>query len=149
MLTIVTGPPCAGKSTHVRKHAHPGDLVIDFDRIAQALGSPVAHGHGTHHIKVTLEARDAAITAAVRRHNRDGARVWIVDSAPLPSRRGWYARNGARFVDLTAAPAELHRRATADGRPPGWHDQIDQFLATGRRFPTQPRDPQPQARTTW
>ena len=37
MLTIVTGPPCGGKTTHIANHAHPGDIIIDLDRIALAL----------------------------------------------------------------------------------------------------------------
>jgi predicted kinase len=31
MLTVVTGPPCAGKTTYVRNNAKPGDIIIDFD----------------------------------------------------------------------------------------------------------------------
>ena len=145
MLTVVTGPPCAGKTTYVQKHARPGDVVVDFDDIAQALGSPVAHGHGGHHWKVAIEARDAAITAAEGCHQQ-GARVWIIDSRPAPSRRAWYARQGARLVDLTASPAELHRRADQAGRPADWHGRIDQFLAVR---PAQAGDPVARPRTAW
>ena len=128
MLTVVTGAPCSGKSTHVRQHTLPGDVVIDFDVIAQAFGSPVSHAHDSQFVKVTLEARDAAITAAVRLHHT-GIRVWLVDSRPPPSRRTWYAQEGARFVDLDAPADELHARATVDGRPASWHARIDQFIA--------------------
>lgn len=153
MLTVVTGPPCAGKSTYVRQHAKPGDVIVDFDAIAQALGSPVTHGHDRHIWKVTIETRDTAITTAVRCHHQ-GARVWIVDSRPPPSRRDWYASQGARFEDLTAPVAELHRRATAAGRPPYVHAAIDQWLA-GRPLPHgQPlsealADPAAAPRTQW
>lgn len=140
MLTVVTGAPCAGKSTYVRKHARPGDIIIDFDQLAQALGSPVTHGHGTHHWKVTIEVRDTAITHAVACHMK-GATVWIVDSKPTAAKRAWYTRQRARFVNLGASAAELHRRATEAGRPQSWHGRIDRFLAGP--------DPQPQARTAW
>jgi hypothetical protein len=138
MLTVVTGPPCAGKSTYVRQHALPGDVVIDFDVIAQAFGSPVSHGHDSQFWKVAIEARDAAITAAVRLAVK-GARVWVIDSRPTAAKRGWYARNGGRMVDLSADRAELHRRADAAGRPQSWHARIDTFLA----------DPEPVGRTKW
>jgi hypothetical protein len=140
MLTIVTGPPCAGKTTHIRQHAMPGDVIIDFDAIAQAVGSPVEHGHGDHHWKVAIEARDAAIRAAVGCHHR-GARVWVIDSRPAPGKRAWYSKQGGTLVDLAAEPAELHRRATAAGRPPSWHGRIDQFLAAP--------GPAVQQRTRW
>lgn len=35
-VVLVTGPPCAGKTTHVTRNAQPGDLVLDQDRIGQA-----------------------------------------------------------------------------------------------------------------
>jgi predicted kinase len=139
MLTIITGPPCSGKSTYARQHALPGDIIIDFDTIAQALGSPATHGHSNHIWKVTADARDAAITAAVRCH-ANGARVWIADSKPTTAKRAWYAAKGARFADLDATAAELHRRATAAGRPPRWHARIDQFAAA---------EPEPAPRTAW
>lgn len=126
MLTVVTGPPCSGKSTYVRQHARPGHVIIDFDQLAQALGSPVTHGHDDPVWKVTIEARDAAITAAVRLRGK--AHVWVVDSRPSQAKRDWYARQGARFVDMEAPREELHRRATAAGRPQSWHSRIDQFL---------------------
>lgn len=49
-LTIVTGPPCGGKSTHIATHATPGDIVIDLDRIALALTTDdtTHHDYGTH-----------------------------------------------------------------------------------------------------
>jgi hypothetical protein len=139
MLTIVTGPPCSGKSTYVQQHALQGDVIIDFDRLAQAFGSHVTHGHNEHHWKVAIEARDTAITHAIACHTK-GARVWIVDSKPPPSRRKWYASQGGRFVDLMADPAELHRRSDAAGRPLTCHNLIDQWLAG---------QPLPQGRPAW
>jgi hypothetical protein len=141
MLTIITGPPCAGKTTYIRQYARPGDIVVDFDVIAQAVGSLVSHGHDPPVWKVAIEARDAAIKAAVGCH-RQGATAWVIDSRPTPAARQAYLKAGARIVDLTAAPEELHRRATEAGRPPSWHTRIDQFLADRER-------PAPAPRTVW
>ena len=43
MITIVLGPPCGGKSTYVAEQAQSGDVVVDYDALAQALGSPTPH----------------------------------------------------------------------------------------------------------
>jgi predicted kinase len=125
VLTVVTGPPCSGKTTHVRAHAQPGDIVIDYDQMAQALGSPTTHDHPSAVAYVTRAARQAAIRAALGCHRR-GARVWIIDTEPSPGRRRQYAEAGAEVVTLLAPAEELHRRA-AD-RPQAWHAAIDRWL---------------------
>ena len=141
MLTVITGPPCGGKTTYAEQHARPGDIIIDFDKLAQALGSQATHGHNDHITAVASEARHAAITEAITWH-RKGCRVWIIDTAPGPRRRHQYAAAGAKTVTCTATPDELHRRATA-ARPELWHARIDQWLGA------QPSDPAPALRTQW
>jgi hypothetical protein len=128
MLTVITGAPCSGKTTYAAQHAHPGDLLIDYDQLAQALGSQTSHGHSDHITAVTREARHAAIVEALKWH-RKGYRVWIIDTDPGPARRAQYAAANARIVHCTATPGELHARATAAKRPPQWHHRIDQYLA--------------------
>jgi hypothetical protein len=127
VLTVITGPPCGGKSTYARQHARPGDIVIDFDLIAQALGSAVDHGHSDHLAAVAAEARHAAIAEGIAQHHK-GRRVWVIDTAPGAKRRKQYEIAGARYVTCTATPAELHARVKGN-RPPQWHDRIDQWLA--------------------
>ena len=126
MLTVVTGAPCSGKTTYVQQHAGPGDIVIDFDLIAQALGSPVTHGHSHPITRTAQAARRAAINAAISHHRR-GARVWIVECDPTMEMQAHYHRSGARFVSLRVSKDELHRRA--DDRPDAWHGLIDHHLA--------------------
>lgn len=125
MLTVVTGPPCSGKTTYVRTHAQQGDIVIDFDNLAEALGSTVRHGHSPAHQQVTIAARRAAIDAAVRWHHK-GTTVWIVDCTVSAKRAVMYAEAGAEIVTLSADAAELHRRAHAE-RPRKWHKLIDEW----------------------
>ncbi len=139
MLTVVTGPPCSGKSTYIREHATLGDLVIDFDHIAQALGSPDTHNHPDLIRFVTMAARRIAIDTAIQCHQRtNGAHnIWIIDSRPTAATLRAYRRAGAHVVQLRADPAELHRRADAAGRPDRWHALIDDWFAT--RMPTPAR----------
>ena len=129
MLTVITGPPCGGKSTYARQHAMPGDIVIDFDLIAQALGSQVDHGHSDHIAAVAGRAWYAAVCEAIAQHHQ-GRRAWVVDTSPGEARRRQYEAAGARWATCTAPPGELHRRAS-ESRPPQWHARIDQWLAGG------------------
>lgn len=128
MLTVVTGAPCSGKSTFVREHAKPGDLVVDFDALARALGSPVAHEHSPWACQVAATAWAEVVRLVMRRH--DGERCWVVDSLPTPQRRWDYGLAGAELVTMRVAdPAVLHQRADADGRPASTHGLIDSYLA--------------------
>lgn len=123
---MVTGPPCAGKSSHVQAHAATGDVVIDLDQLARALGSDHDHTHPPAVLRVARAARHAAIAAAIREHRR-GAAVWVVDALPSAGRRQVYNDAAARYVHLDPGRAELHRRATAAGRPDWTHRQIDRW----------------------
>lgn len=128
MLTVVTGPPCAGKTTHVAKHKQAGDLVIDYDAIAVALGSPDSHDHPEHIKAAARAARQAAIKQGIGAHHA-GHTVWIIDSSPNPGRRRWYHRHNAQIINLTAPRDILHARAREAGRPARWHHYIDRDLA--------------------
>lgn len=122
-ITVVTGPPCSGKSTYVRTHSKPGDIVIDFDTMAQAFGSPVPHDHTAATRHVTIHARKAAIAAAL---TITAADVWIVDCNIPQDRMVAYCQHGARIVAMDEDVDELHRRAGRE-RPPLWHRLIDDW----------------------
>lgn len=111
MLTVVTGPPCSGKSTHVRQHARHGDIVVDLDRIALALTSEDTgdHDYPDHIRSVARKARLAAINAALPMHAA-GHRVWLIDAAPSKEQRAFYHRHHARFVSLTVTSDQLTTR---------------------------------------
>lgn len=99
-LIIVTGPPAAGKSTWVVEHARPGDIVIDYDRLAQALtvdGSDT-HGHPRHLRNVTSRARSAAIREAL--NHTDTCDVYVIHSLPSADALARYAEHNARIVTI-------------------------------------------------
>ncbi len=114
MLTIVTGPPCSGKSTYIRDRATHGDIVIDLDRIALALTSEdtASHDYPDHVRTVARKARISAIDAALIQHAA-GQQVWIIDAAPTKEQRAYYHRRGARFIDLTVTADVLATRLAA------------------------------------
>ncbi len=125
MLTVVTGPPCSGKSTYAREHHRPGEILIDFDTLAQALGSPTPHDHPDPVRWVTIAARRAAINSAIIQHER-GATVWVVHTRISEQEMRRYVQAGAEIVTLEVDQAELHQRA-ASQRPERWHRLIDEW----------------------
>lgn len=139
MLTVVTGPPCSGKSTYAWSRKQLGDIVIDFDRIAQAIGSESPHDHPDHVRWVAIAMRRAGINSAIIQHEK-GATVWVVQSRIAAKDMDRYLAAGAEVVTLDEDPAELHARASRE-RPSRWHSLIDEWKATADPRPKRPPNP--------
>lgn len=137
-LTVVTGPPCAGKSRHVDEHRQSGDVVIDLDRIAQALGYCGEHVDWSHDGPHRILARDArAHLVRTLMHELKASindeplpyTVWLVDTAPRSWQRVEYRRVGATIVDLDPGREVCHERAKAAGRSLATHGEIERWYA--------------------
>lgn len=90
---VVIGPPAAGKSTFVRQHAGPDDVVIDFDLLANALSNQDATNHD--HTKTVKMVTKAARAAAVAKACSMGVTTWMIHSSPAQSTLDRYAAAGA------------------------------------------------------
>lgn len=143
-LVIFTGNYCSGKSTAMRQraerlHAEGREpICVDYDRIAEALGSTRSHGHSDAISTLTVRLRGLAIKAALDLHRDTGADVLIVDASPTQARLDQYRSLGAEIVSLDDVPLEeLHRRASAE-RPPEWHRYIDEWTPVREPEPRKP-----------
>ena len=107
---LVCGPPCAGKSTWVERHA-PGDaLVVCFDTIARTLGH---NGPSRPPFKVgrAAEAEVQRLLATIERDEIDGAYI-IRTMAGADRRTEMAGRLRAEVVLLAPDIEELTRRAS-------------------------------------
>lgn len=118
MLYVITGPPCAGKSTWVRDRAKPGDLVIDLDRIALSLTSEDTphHQYPAHIRALAIKTRSSLIPAALRVSRQ--LDVYLVHAKPSNKQLGLYLRHHANIIELTASLDVLLARAAQER--PSW-----------------------------
>ena len=118
-ITLVVGAPCSGKTTYVREHMEPGDIVLDYDTLAVALGSPVEHGHHKNYIPFVMDATQAILNAA----RTKGGRVWWIKCWPT-------AQDFARAHSTVWMDADMrtcHDRANAARRPSEWYRIIEDW----------------------
>lgn len=124
-IRVVTGPPCAGKSTHVSEAKGEGDLVVDFDLIARALGAS-GHRPGGAIKQAAHVAREAAIDVGLAGVDED---VWIIHTRPTPEQLARYAAAGAETVEIDPGLDECLARSANDDRPPGTDESIREWYS--------------------
>lgn len=126
MLHIVTGAPCSGKSTYVREHAQAGDVIVDFDLIAQALGSDTPHASDGAIRAATFAARTALINHLVDAKNVE---AWIIHTSPCKWQLDAYEKAVAEIIELDTDLETCLQRAREDNRPEGTEDAIRAYFA--------------------
>jgi predicted kinase len=93
-LTLVAGPPGSGKSSYVRQHKKPEDLVWDYDLIVRAItGLPFRERTDEAH-KLAWAMRETFIKTS----QSLPVNVWIIASAPSMEEREEFRRMGARVI---------------------------------------------------
>lgn len=127
MITVVTGPPCAGKTTHVHDHRNGADVVIDFDALATALGYPGLWKGDEHPAIGAAKVAWNAVVRAVLTNPDTYGDVWLIQARPASWMRENYARAGARFVDLDPGQDACLTRAAR--RSPATVDAVNAWYA--------------------
>jgi len=138
-LIIVTGPPAAGKTTWVLQHARPGDITIDFNRIAQALTIPGSdpHDHPPHLRAITQQARYAAIRKALD-HTHD-CDVYVIHSLPPADALARYTAHGAQLItidpgrDVVLQRIAQSRPATMRAVAERWYNSVSYAVQSQTR----------------
>jgi hypothetical protein len=113
VIHVVIGPPCAGKSAYVEAHAAEGEVQLDFDKLAAAMGSTSEHHPPKAIADVTFSARQAAINRILARKHP----AWIIHTNPPEDQVAEYKAAGVKF--LLVDPGEDVCLERARKRPDG------------------------------
>ena len=124
MIHVVIGPPCSGKSTYVQEHRKKGDIVVDFDRLCQALGSDEKHSAPDNIKQVAFTGR-GAIILDICKNDRE---AWIIHTNPTEKQLEMYEKAGAEFIEMDTDLETCLERCEADNRPPGTAEIIKQYF---------------------
>ena len=130
-VTVVCGPPGAGKTTYVTEHAELGDLIIDVDGIYMALSGQPMYSRPQELLSFVLHARQAIIERLRSRSNV--RKAWLITTAAKKPEREVYVRDGADVVVLATPAAECLKRIAADERRStwdGWTDLVTEWWAS-------------------
>lgn len=105
-VTMVCGPPAAGKTTYVRQHAAKDDLVIDLDEIIRGLAGRNYTDHQERYwIARALRERNQIL----RSLSEPGRyrRCWFIICAADRLERDWWARQLNAEVVLLETPEQV------------------------------------------
>lgn len=144
-LTVVCGPPAAGKSSWITAHAKPADIVIDLDLMALAMAGPGAdhHAHGDVLMRVVHRARYAALDEAYQ--HLDTTDVYVIHTMPSAKARAKYKRLDATIVVVDPGHDLVMQRIEAM-RQPGMKAVATRWYRANRG---RPRGAMPQASRQW
>lgn len=131
MVTIVAGPPGAGKTTYVRERMVWGDLIVDVDGLFAALSGLPWYEKPQSLLPFVLEARDAVLDRL--RHESEVRHAWVITSeADAEKRRRLALRLAAATVLVIETSAgDCIKRIAQDERRSStaqlWVDLVNQW----------------------
>jgi hypothetical protein len=144
-LTILSGPPCSGKTTYIRERASDHDIIIDLDGIFQRIQPGYVHW--------SKMLTDDLFNKGIRVRNemlgslsrQTSGKAWFIVSAPSKAERDWWhGKLGGELVLLHPGVEECKRRAIERGTPDAV-DGVDQWERNSRT-PWQPKITKPKAK---
>lgn len=98
-IKVVCGPPAAGKTTYVREHAGPADLILDLDTLAESvIGKPFHRANGMDKAILMRERnhRIARFSSGGTAHPT----CWLITTAGSYRERKFWTDFGAEVITL-------------------------------------------------
>lgn len=103
-LTLLFGPPAAGKSTYVQAHKQPGDIIIDADIEATRLGIDRYTQSNGERVKI-LSARNDALRNL---STSDAPAAWFTAIGGQPKiRLHWTEKLRPKNIIILMTPAKI------------------------------------------
>jgi hypothetical protein len=114
-VTLVCGPPGAGKTTYCQDHMQRGDVLIDFDHIVEELSGETRETVITD--KWVKQANHVRLVRLDRLHESQCNRAWVTMSLPTRTeRQEWQQILGADVVLLVPDAYDCENRILQDAR---------------------------------
>jgi hypothetical protein len=107
-VTLVCGPPAAGKNAYITQVRAPRDLVIDLDEIASSMARTTTHAWGLKWLGPAVRRRNALIATLATEAALVHGRAWLLVGEPLAERRQWWVDTLGRVeVVVVETPSEV------------------------------------------
>lgn len=123
---VVYGPPCSGKSTYVREHKGPEDVLFDYDRVFQAMTYATEHTKSERAFahRFVMDARSAFVRTA--KNGEHGAKdVWFICSNLNDSNREWLEPLSPEYIRMDVSEEECLARLEKDDTRPDKEHQAE------------------------
>jgi len=113
-VTIIYGPPGAGKTSYALKQMRRGDIIVDLDRIFMALSGRDMHDKPANLLGMVLAIRES-IFAEIERNIAELNHVWItMGGAKRHERYKLVKRFNAETILIKATLNECYARIRDD-----------------------------------
>lgn len=139
LVTLVAGPPGAGKSRWVQERMRWGDLLLDMDAIYCALSALPQYDKPDVLLPYVMEARDAVLSRLARPSQL--GRAWVVTTAAKRMERDRIRRTlGAKVIVIETSANDCMKRISEDSRRSGradlWREMIESWWKNYERDPS-------------
>lgn len=112
---IVCGPPASGKTTYVKQHMIPGDIVVDLDAIIDAISFRQGKEDMPDLLPVALGIRNYLYRVIDCSEVRS-VHAWVIACLPTQKERDdLVERFDAELIHLDVPKEECLKRAAYDG----------------------------------